>query len=358
MFWRFACPFVLLVAGCATPLGQWRLERHVDPPPELGQWNWVSAMPCAMPRAETVPPTVTRETLAALLGDDAPSAVRLASTSAFPATYQITHISGRAIHNYQEFHAAVQRAKAKPAAVLAFQETGTTAAVPTPVELNAARLAALEQATAGEQQALAVAEDGNPWVVLRQAGGCCKLTARVERGRGILQVVLSTSLVSGEQQLLPVEVRTWCEGRPLRCLTAAETLELLYQPEKATGRREELLKADTPGVDAHSFASVSERPDYRQLTSYRRLQEEIKDLPPLPALAVVPGTFYPGSPLLGDARALGAFLLQRELCQPGAPEQVGWILFADDCLKQGRTLQIEISHGAGVSRVTLALPAL
>ena len=65
---------------------------------------------------------------------------------------------------------------------------------------------------------------------------------------------------------------------------------------------------------------------------------------------------YPGSPILGDARALSAFLLQRELYQPNGPQKVGWVMFAGEVLKGGGTVQLDLDFGNGVRRLQLIVP--
>ncbi len=350
MFQR-GCVLCLLVAGCSSlpaPALKRETARTAEPP----RWSWAAALPCTLPRAEIIPPTVTDEALAAVAGEQVLTPIRLASIGTRPSAYRVIQVAGRPVRNCQEFYSGLARAKARPAASVVMEDAGAPSGQPLTVELDPARLAMLEQVIAPGNKGLTVAEGGNTWVLLREDGVCLKLHARVERSRGMLQVVLSSSVALGKETLLPEDVRAWSDGKPLRCLTAAEALELLYQPHKAKER----LSRVADGVDNASFAVISERPDYRTPFNLSRMQEEITDLPFVPALASIPGTRYPGSPLVGDARALAAFLQQRELCRPGAAEQTGWILFAGEQLKQGRLLQIDIAHAGSSNRVSLELP--
>ncbi len=108
--------------------------------------------------------------------------------------------------------------------------------------------------------------------------------------------------------------------------------------------------------DHYSFASISERESYRIPTNYRRIQtdfdERFHDATPraLPAFAALPGQPYPGPATLGDARALSGFLLQRQVCEPGAPENIGWLVFQGDSLRAGGEVAIEIDLGDGLQR--------
>jgi hypothetical protein len=68
------------------------------------------------------------------------------------------------------------------------------------------------------------------------------------------------------------------------------------------------------------------------------------------------GTPYPGSPVLGDARALSAFLMQQQLLQPGEPEVSGWLVFSHNSVRQGGKLRLEIDLGKGTKRLEFAVP--
>ena len=103
------------------------------------------------------------------------------------------------------------------------------------------------------------------------------------------------------------------------------------------------------GDSCCSFAEVSERDDYLMPTNFKRLHANLYDqqrrsvLPPLlPALATLQGVSYPGPAILGDARALTAFLLQRRLYRPGDSELTGWALFSDPVLQHGGLIELLI----------------
>jgi hypothetical protein len=153
--------------------------------------------------------------------------------------------------------------------------------------------------------------------------------------------------------LLPVEVRARCDGRDLRCLTVSQALELLYGG----------AQRDKPAeVNASSFARVSSRDDYLIPTSYSRLQRQQEEamkkvmVPPMPALASVPGSTYPGPAVLGDARALTAFLMQQQSYELGEPERTGWIIFAGDALCDGGRLELAIDLGDGETELSFMIP--
>jgi hypothetical protein len=216
-------------------------------------------------------------------------------------------------------------------------------------------LVALTQTAAGDQPLIRVSDGGNSSLVIREGGIRCKLTARVERERGILHLVVSLGASWGDKQLLPTEIRADCNGRPLRCLSAADALELLYgDAGKVTGK--------PVNESASSFAQVSEREDYLIPSNYKRLEQENQQgmdtlrSRPQPALAAVPGVLYPGPAVLGDARALTSFLLQREYYEPGQPERVGWILFAGESLRDGCEVDVDLDLGSGMRRIRFTLP--
>jgi hypothetical protein len=194
-----------------------------------------------------------------------------------------------------------------------------------------------------------------PSAVIRQGPVQCVVTPRVERERGLLQVALAKRTCWGGSQLLPQELTAACDGTPLRCLTLAQTLDLLYG-ELARGPRTEA------GEDT-SFASVSEREDYLIPSNYRKLLQRLEKVHgrsfakrPRPALVEVPEIEYPGPAVLGDARALAGFLQQREYVQPGEPVQAGWVMFAGDALRDRRQIQLAIDLGQGPLPLEFVLP--
>ena len=164
-----------------------------------------------------------------------------------------------------------------------------------------------------------------------------------------------TRVCWGSPQLLPGEVRATCDGTPLRCLSLAETLEALYGDFDAR-----LSNGDT---ERSSFAAVSEREDYLIPSNYQRLLKRVEAARggsfakrPRPALVDLPGVEYPGPAVLGDARALAAFLQQRELAGPGEAANVGWVMFAGEALRKGSRIQLAIDCGQGRVPVSFMLP--
>jgi hypothetical protein len=135
-------------------------------------------------------------------------------------------------------------------------------------------------------------------------------------------------------------------------LTVADALELLYG---------DAAKVKEPAVDetSASFAKTSEREDYLIPANYKRLDRQIDTelSRPQPALASIPGVRYPGDAMLGDARALTSFLLQREFYEPGQDERVGWVLFAGESLRSAQEIDLDIDLGSGSRRIRFTLPA-
>ena len=69
------------------------------------------------------------------------------------------------------------------------------------VELEPAELLTVSQAVAADQPVLRVSEEGNHWLLIRQGGIRCQVTARAERSRGLLHLVFSLANC-GEQEKL------------------------------------------------------------------------------------------------------------------------------------------------------------
>ena len=353
---RLACAvaLVLMVAfGCKnTPIAKKTAPPKVD---KLPEWDWAGGIPKSIQRADLVAATLDTRSVASLLPSIELPGIQLASASSESPTFQVVRIGEKPIQNCEQLHAAVERAnQSKDRVELAILPTGAAAGTePKAVEVAPATLIAVEQAVAQKHKALRVTEEGNSWILLCDGDCRCEVMARVERSKGLLQVVTSLGVVRGSAKQLPVEVLASCNDKLLRCLTAAEALELLYDPQP----RALLTKSDDPAQAVHySFAAVSAMDDYAIPTNYKRLEEQTKRATGLPALAVVPGMFYPGSPLLGDARALSGFLQQQHLCVPGEPQKLGWIVFAGESLKQGGTIQLEIDLGSGPKKINLMVP--
>jgi hypothetical protein len=178
--------------------------------------------------------------------------------------------------------------------------------------------------------------------------------ARVERQRGLLHLAVAEAVCWGPQATLPREVQASCNGVSLQCLTVAQALDTLYG-----GKAARPAQADAASC---SFAAISEREDYLLPINYKRLQQELDQAQPqsrtIPAFAALPGVAYPGPALLGDARALSGFLLQRQIYTPGQPERIGWLVFAGDVLRNASAVQVVIDLGNGPVQAVFALPHL
>jgi hypothetical protein len=320
--------------------------------------------------------TVDGDTLASIVHDGESASTQIASNAATSCELQVIRVAGRPVRSFEHLHAIVEgavdssetvqvaiansNADAMPVAWAQTSDVPESAVRPDSgsvaktIALTPTSLRALEHGVARSEKTIRVFEDGNPWIVIREANVRSKLTARVERTSGLMQVVMTLELLAGPPVLLPVEVTATCQGMPLQCLTVAEALETLY------GRvpPDERVKSsnDSSLIDHRSFAVVSQRDEYLVPTNYKRLQEETKRAAGLPAFAVVSGTSYPGSPLLGDARALAQFALQPQLCQPGEPERIGWIIFSGEALKQGGRIQIDVDLGHGPIPIAFLVP--
>src|SRR5262249_14850971 len=159
----------------------------------------------------------------------------LVSAGREPSPFIITGVAGHSVKHCNQLNDEVERvvAAGKPVQVALLAADAAPNASPTSINLEPPALVALSQLAAPEPALMRITEDGNPWILLRQDGVRCKIMARVERSRGLLQLIISLGVCWGPQVLLPAEIQASCDGRPLQCLTAADTLELLYGAEHA-----------------------------------------------------------------------------------------------------------------------------
>jgi hypothetical protein len=354
-------PGVACFEGISDATGKmcraWSRVTEAPDGSNIPRWDWASAVPADATRAEIIRPCVRHDALVHFAPDFRREPIQLASTADTDPSYRIINVEGTEVSNYAELNMALEKAMAKSGKV---QFDVVNAHVPNngpaaAVVVDPHTLIAVTQSIAPEQKVVRIADHGNPWMVIRDDGVRCKLMARVERGRGLLQVVMSLVTCWGDEILLPVEVRAFCNDHPLRCLSAADTLELLYG-------RPQWLDKQTEEVDC-SFAAVSEADGYLIPTNYKRLYEETAiafrrtTSPPPPALISVPGVSYPGPAILGDARSLTGIMLQRQLFQPGGSEQTGWIMFADPALRRGGKVEVEVDLGHGPVKLAFSVPA-
>ena len=105
---------------------------------------------------------------------------------------------------------------------------------------------------------------------------------------------------------------------------------------------------------------MSEQSDYLLPTNFKRLEadfdEETKSVAsrPAPRLVEVDNFEYPGSAVLGDARALGMFVMQREVLAAG-DELEGWVMFhSPDTYAE--KIRVEIDLGQGLIPIEFMLP--
>lgn len=335
----------------------WQRLTQAETKTTLPPWDWVTGIPTEAPRAELLAAEVSRELVARLFPNLDTSSVQLASAQdGFPGM-RIINMGGHEVRNCADLYEALDKnAGQEKVQIDLASHGGREIAVAT----NSAALQELAFTVAPEHAVMRIADQGNPALVIREAGIHAKLVIRVERSRGLLQLALSCQNAGFREVLLPREVRAACSGEPLRCLTVAESLDRLYRQSASPADQ----GAETANLDPFSFSSVSSRDDYLIPMNYNRLCEELvkqrietsSDLLQ-PAFASVADTVYPGMAILGDARALTGILLQQQVLAPQNRERTGWVVFAGESLKHGGSVEIQIDFGTGMRRFTFLIPA-
>ena len=321
--------------------------------PAVHQWSL--AIPKDVPRAEVIGTSVPQAKLAALVPQVPAGTVSLVAYDqhALPPAWgddslSIAKVNDRLIQNWGQLHDACKLVAASDDPVqLLFAGAGGREV---PVDVTPETLRRLEQHAASDQPLIRISDGGNSAVLIRENGVECEVTARVQRDTGMLHLILALSATTSEKQLLPKQMSAACAGQPLRCLSVADTLELIY------GGGLDALAADR---DAQSlgFAETSERDDYLIPVNYKRLAKEVPD-GKLPTLASLPGIRYPGPAILGDARALSSFLMQREFYQASQEQRVGWVLFAGESLRTGSSVELDLDLGSGPRKLRFTLPPM
>lgn len=310
-------------------------------------WKWCPVVPVGVTRAELASCNIRAEQLANWLPKTSQSKVQLVSHQQQQVSTKIAFINGQKISNFADLTRAVNNSGNRELIQIDFQSpSGTIEAIEIPYpELNR-----LSQFVEPELAVTQYTEDSNPWFLIRDGDVRCRGTVRVERTQGIAQVVLALSNVSSSQTyLLPTEITAVCDEQPLQFLTVDQCLDQLYanNPMKAP-------------LDQTSFAVVSDREDYLLPTNYRALENELGEHKSLmydqPAFALVNSEAYPGTALLGDARALSQFLLRRERLEPNAGEITGWLIMSSATLKTGKTVKLRIDLGRGPREILLRVP--
>jgi hypothetical protein len=362
---------VLLVSGCAG-MANWSLRQNqtsrdpswsdtwkkltIGKSKGLPRWDWASCVPADGVRATTIVPTIPHAVLAHFVPDLHSGQVQLASVGNPDQNFRIVNIDGNDVRTFADIYDVSSRtATASESIQIDIIDASAAPESPkTALVLQRSTLAALTQATAVQQPVIKVADGGNPGLMIREGGVQCGLTIRIERQHGLLQVVASLSNQWGVDRLLPVEVTAQCNGEMLRCLTAAETLELLYGDGRSLLENQDQTRT--------SFFVVSQLDDYLIPTNYHRLHENItkaarKRTEHFPsALASIGKEIYPGPAVLGDARALTGIMLQPTICRAGMPEQTGWILFAGKSLRTGGNVTLAIDLGNGLQELHFTVP--
>jgi hypothetical protein len=373
-FFQMTVALLLISCGCQNDSTRFGHKSRNDTK-TLPQWDWASALPGNnIARADLIPVVLDSVALASIVPIDDLPTIQLADGAAEPQPFAITHVAGKTVRNYAQLHAMVQhladssmrvpvtverggagaslKQNATPSSAIVTAGNTALESRPGTQQLTPAELRSLEHRIATRHKAIRVIEDSNPWIIIGDGDVRCTLTARLERTTGLLQVVIAFELFGDRPVLLPAEVTARCQGVPLKCLKVAEALELLYGA--VSDARASADDRATP--ENSSFSAVSQSDDYLVPTNYKRLQEETNRLAGYPALAAVAGVNYPGSPLLGDARALARFALQPQMCQPGDPEKIGWIVFSGQALKRGGPIELEIDLGQGPIQLRLTVP--
>lgn len=323
-------------------------------PKELPPFVWASAAPSNVTRGEVVTTTMPAQEFARFA--PLPTIQLVSSQHAPPPAYQITHINDCPVTNCSDLLLALDEtdAAAKDVQVDFVAVGGAGTGAPQAVKVPRDVAMAMTQSIAPDQQLLRVVDGGQQWLVCREGSVRAGILVRVERTRRMMQLVLTLSNFWGHETLLPLEVRASCDGKPLRCLRVQDTLELMYG-------KGDLAKLPDD-VNGNSFAAISDREDYLVPTNYGPLYEQFvartrnSMRPVLPAVASVEGESYPGPAILGDARALTGFGLQKQLYRPDGRENTGWLFFAGSELANCQSIEIDADFGAGLRHFQFHIP--
>ena len=349
--------FEKLSAATEPTRASFRKLTKTDQPIQPRTWDWVTALPVDIKRSQLVDTTIPSDALASLV-PAMKSNIAQVSWPSPTSAYRVVNIEGHKVRNCNDLFNAIENVADKQDDQIQVDLVNLSAPEGTPeiaVQLDSSQLVEVTQLIAPDQPAMRITKDGNPWIVFREQGVRCELMARTERTRGLLHVVIALANCGDKPMLLPVEVRATCDDDPLRCCSVAETLDALYGSVEPD--------ITNPQNDECSFVSTSEKEDYRVPVNFRRIQEEMaaehqdSAQKPVPAFASLPGQVYPGTAVLGDARALSGFLMQQQSCLPGDPEHVGWLVFADDSLCNGGAVDISIDSGNGLRTFRFNVPA-
>ena len=133
----------------------------------------MTGVPRGTVRADLIETQISPQALAAIAPQLAPSPVLLAGGTA-PPPLLLAEVEGQRIRNLGQLHSAVEHAAQleRPVRVAV---GSPTAGVQSSAEVTGVALANLFQATAENHPAIAVSEEGNPWLLLRRGPARCKV---------------------------------------------------------------------------------------------------------------------------------------------------------------------------------------
>jgi hypothetical protein len=341
--------------GMTRPVRQsWRSVTKSRGQSKLPNWDWATGIPEGAPRAELIAAELPQSVVATLFPNDPAVTIQLASAYGNGQGMRICNIGGHQVQNCADMYAALEGLEEKEKKQFDLRGSdGREIAL----KAQSNELHALASATAGQSPLLRATNQGNPCIILREPGITAKVVTRVERSRGILHLILSHRKLDGGEATLPREIQANCGGNALQCLTVSETLRLLYRSDQPLEK--------LPPVDPKcQFSTVAGRSDYLIPTAFQQLSDqfesdevEAENRSLVPAFAAVSGNAYPGSPILGDARALTGFMLQPQVASPNDGEKTGWVVFAGESLKGGGVVTIHLDLGHGMKEFSFLIPS-
>jgi hypothetical protein len=356
---------VAVLCGCASTndaTQSWRQmtsapEKRREQVAELRQWT--CAIPSNLQRSELVDVELPAPAIEAFVPQAADTSVRRASWAPGSANpYTIRQIGGVSIRNLSDLEWAVEEQPDDAQRLrVSLSRNPISADNTVSMDCSLPILRALRQAATPSSRVLRLDQNGQTVAIIREDGIRCKLDVRVERNSGLVQLILELNSYWGNPALSPKDVSVDCQNVPLRCLSVAESLELLYGDQKS------ILKK--PELKAAHFESVAAREDFLVPGNFRRLQAAFERqyepgmaLQLQPGLISVAGRPYPGSPVLGDARALTSYSLQSGTVYPGGEPRYGWVMFAGADVKKSSRLDVHVDL-TGNKPITLsyAIPA-
>lgn len=319
-------------------------------------WRWSTGIPQAVTKSESIKSTVPLDAVAVFAPDADVSAIQLASTAQQPQI-PITVVNDAQVHTLAELHTGIVEAvenSSDEEAVIEFA-VGSTADQSMPVKISRNNLIALEHASLPDRSPIRVVEDANPWVLLKDDGVRCKLMLRTEENSKLVHVAMSLKVCWGQSVTLPRDLHVFCEGKELDCLTVAETLQRTY------GDLPGKLKQESDG-DLKTYNDIASADEYLIPVNYRDLEAKhaaeyrFAAFRPMPAFAVVGGYTYPGPPVLGDARALGSFMLQPREYNVDEETHVGWVVFDASSVNAAENFEVTVDLGSGPQTVRFRIP--